>query len=187
MHGYDIKRTFDEKLGDFWNLNVGQIYATLDRLRDAGLVEYEAVEQADKPDKKVYRITEAGRAALDDWRATPAKHEPRALRDELFLKILFMDADGARALDDVLDQIAAQEGIYMAHMMQLTNRKFSIEGAARKGLANAADAETRQRLEHDRVVSTVLIEAALFHAEADINWLRHTRARLEALRSVPPG
>lgn len=176
MHGYDIKRAFDEKLGDFWNLNYGQIYTTLDRLRNAGLVDYESIEQHDKPDKKVYRITAAGREALAEWRSTPAKHEPRVLRDELFLKIMFTDTDSAA---DVLEQIAVQEGIYLAHMMQLTNRKFTIEQAARRALNAAADPQERKRIEHDRVVSTVLIDAALFHAEADIRWLRHTRAKLE--------
>ena len=59
-HGYDLKQAFDAKLGDFWSLNFGQVYTTLERLRKDGFVDYEEHEQADKPDKKIYRITQAG-------------------------------------------------------------------------------------------------------------------------------
>ena len=38
-HGYDLKQAFEAKLGDFWSLNFGQVYTTLERLRKDGLVE----------------------------------------------------------------------------------------------------------------------------------------------------
>ena len=38
--------------------------------------------------RKVYRLTEAGRRALDDWRAEPAG-EPFELRDPGMLKLVF--------------------------------------------------------------------------------------------------
>src|SRR5438552_8297942 len=93
-HGYDLKRTFDDKLGDFWSLNFGQIYTTLDRLQAEGLITYDPVPQDDKPDKKVYSITAAGRTEFDQWRTSSLKAEPRVLRDELFLRLLFMEEIG---------------------------------------------------------------------------------------------
>jgi DNA-binding PadR family transcriptional regulator len=177
-HGYDIKRTFDEKLGVFWNLNYGQIYTTLERLEEEGLVRYEEIAQSDKPDKKVYEITTAGRQEFDSWRTKPIKPEPRALRDELFLKVLFMTEDD---IESVLALLQAQQNVYLSQMMQITNRKFEIEQTARTALQNAANEEARRGAMRERLVSLVLLDVALFHAEADIRWLRHCEARVREL------
>ncbi len=177
-HGYDLKRTFDERLGDFWSLNYGQIYTTLERLRADGLVECEAIAQTDRPDKKIYRVTQAGLEDFQDWRVRPIKAEPRALRDELFLKLMFMSEDET---EPVLQLIQTQQGVYMAHMMQLTDRKYQIEQNARRSLDSAADETERRRIEHERLIGTLLIDVALQHAEADIRWLRQCQAKITSL------
>ncbi len=177
-HGYELKQTFEEKVGEFWTLNYGQVYTTLERLHKDGLVEWEDVEQTDKPDKKMYRITEAGRAVFDEWRHQPVKAEPRALRDELFLKLLFMDRDQAGA---VLRMIQTQQSVYMAHMMQLTNRKMVLEDAAQQDIDAAHSGTEIERIEEETVIGTLLIDVAIYHAEADIRWLNHCEAKLKDL------
>jgi DNA-binding PadR family transcriptional regulator len=176
MHGYDLKRAFDDKLGDFWSLNFGQIYTTLERLKTEGLVEYDEVAQQDKPDKKVYRITDAGRDEFHDWRLRPIKTEPRALRDELFIKILFMDY---REVDSVLALIQTQQSVYMTQMMQLTDRKFQIEQQAKRTLQKVSAPDDRRKVEHERLINSLLIDVALLHAEADIRWLRQCEAKIK--------
>ncbi|MDZ4765074.1 MAG: PadR family transcriptional regulator [Chloroflexota bacterium] len=177
-HGYDLKRAFDDKLGDFWNLNVGQIYTTLSRLEADELIQHDAVEQDDKPDKKVYRLTPAGHAEFADWRTRALKPEPRNLRDELFVRILFMEADDT---DAVLSVVGAQQGVYLKQMMQLTDRKFCIEQAARRDAASAPTPEARQAVERESVLQLILIDVALLHAEADIRWLRQCETRIKSL------
>jgi DNA-binding PadR family transcriptional regulator len=176
MHGYDLKRAFDDKLGDIWSLNVGQIYTTLERLKTEGFVEYDEVAQADKPDKKVYRITSAGRDEFHDWRLRPIKAEPRTLRDELFVKIIFMDM---REVDAVLALIQTQQSVYMTQMMQLTDRKYQIEQKARRALQKTATPDERQSIERERVINSLLLDVALLHAEADIRWLRQCEAKIK--------
>ncbi|KJR44753.1 Transcriptional regulator, PadR family [Desulfosporosinus sp. I2] len=56
-HGYELKSIFDERIGNFWNLNYGQIYTTLDRLEKDGFVSGTEEEQDSRPDKKVYDIS----------------------------------------------------------------------------------------------------------------------------------
>ena len=86
-HGYELKQAFDETFGGVWPpINVGQIYTTLGRLERDGLVRSVHVEQAHRPDKKVYELTDAGRAALEEWIDAPAEG-PR-LRDDFFLKVV---------------------------------------------------------------------------------------------------
>jgi DNA-binding PadR family transcriptional regulator len=36
-HGYELKTGFDTLTGGLWELNVGQVYTTLDRMRKDGL------------------------------------------------------------------------------------------------------------------------------------------------------
>jgi len=71
LHGYELKGGFEE-LAPTTELNVGQVYMTLDRLSRDRLVTYEVVNQAERPDKKVYALTEEGRKELKEWLATPS-------------------------------------------------------------------------------------------------------------------
>lgn len=82
--GYDLAQGLRDPVGFFWHAQHSQIYPQLARLEAAGLVEHTRVEQAERPDKKVYRLTSAGTGALKMWLEAPLgvpKH-----RDELVLK-----------------------------------------------------------------------------------------------------
>ncbi len=67
--GYDLKKQFESTFGHFFAAGYGSIYPALSSLAEDGLVECEEIPQEGKPDRKLYRITEAGReqllAALD--------------------------------------------------------------------------------------------------------------------------
>lgn len=76
VSGYDLNKLFKHVVHYFWSADQSTIYRTLHRLHDEGLVYVEVVEQSENPDKKLYHITEAGRAALRAWLATPAPPEP---------------------------------------------------------------------------------------------------------------
>ena len=69
--GYDLKKIFDTSVQHFWSADQSQIYRTLARLMENGLVEMEKVPQENRPDRKVYHITQAGRASLLQWLAGP--------------------------------------------------------------------------------------------------------------------
>jgi DNA-binding PadR family transcriptional regulator len=84
LSGYDVAGRMRERVGYFWSARHSQIYPELARLEGAGMVEHRVVEQDDRPDKKVYEVTEAGLAALKAWVVQAPK--PQASRDELVLK-----------------------------------------------------------------------------------------------------
>jgi PadR family transcriptional regulator, regulatory protein AphA len=69
--GYDLKKIFDNSVRHFWYADQSQIYRTLARLTERGWAEVEVVEQTDRPDRKVYSITPAGREELHRWLAGP--------------------------------------------------------------------------------------------------------------------
>ncbi|HTX80517.1 MAG TPA: PadR family transcriptional regulator [Longilinea sp.] len=115
--GYDLKKGFDNSVRHFWPADQSQIYRTLSNLAKQGWVEMKVVEQSDRPDRKVYSITSAGRDALLAWLAGPVPiAEPRSasliqvffagqLSDEEILAKLETMADILRATLERFDQI----------------------------------------------------------------------------------
>src|ERR1700757_1270631 len=67
-HGYQLRARLALALGPLAEaLNDGQVYVTLGRLEKAALVSSKRVGQADRPDRKVYALTPAGRERVDTW------------------------------------------------------------------------------------------------------------------------
>jgi DNA-binding PadR family transcriptional regulator len=63
MHGYEVMRALEEQAGGCYRASPGTVYPTLQMLEDQGYVR--VVEQEGR---KVYHITEAGQAHLDQNR-----------------------------------------------------------------------------------------------------------------------
>jgi DNA-binding PadR family transcriptional regulator len=61
MHGYDLIRELEERSGGMWRPSPGSIYPTLQMLEDEGLVT-----SNEQDGKRVYSITETGKAELED-------------------------------------------------------------------------------------------------------------------------
>ncbi|OBF33579.1 PadR family transcriptional regulator [Mycobacterium sp. ACS1612] len=94
--GYQLAKRFDVSVANFWSATPQQLYRELDRLEEAGLVEARLVRQQRRPDKRVFTLTEAGRAELNNFTSTPAK--PVAMRDELLVKLQAVDVGDAHAV-----------------------------------------------------------------------------------------
>lgn len=65
MHGYEVMKALEEHTHGCYKPSPGTVYPTLQWLEDEGLVKSEEVDG-----KKVYSITDAGRAFLDEHRST---------------------------------------------------------------------------------------------------------------------
>jgi DNA-binding PadR family transcriptional regulator len=63
LHGYQIMQEIAERTAGAWTPSPGSVYPTLQQLEDEGLVAVEAVEG-----RRVYRLTEAGRAYAEERR-----------------------------------------------------------------------------------------------------------------------
>ena len=90
--GYDLKAVFDERISHFWSAEFGQIYPTLNRLEEHGLLESH-VQPSDKgPNRRVYSLTDGGREELLRWLGGgPAMG---AERFAYLAQLYFMDAMG---------------------------------------------------------------------------------------------
>jgi DNA-binding PadR family transcriptional regulator len=163
-HGYQLKVEFDRATGEAWPLNFGQVYTTLQRLDKAGLVE----ALGSQNDKNLYCITDAGRADIDQWLATPVT-QPLATRDELSIKILVAVATGYTDPVSVVDR---QRNATIATLQSVTKLRAEPEsddaGASGHGVA--------WLLHLDRMAMM---------AESELRWLDLVEDRLATLEFRP--
>jgi len=166
QNGYELKNSFDKIAGGFWDVNYGQIYSTIDRLVKDGLV-ISSVEGKESVERRVYQITEKGVKEFKDWLDKPSA-KIRPLRDEVFVKLAFMYPFDK---DAILQLLAEQRQLYLAKMAELTRQKYLL---------------SRNGISRDNLMTDLLLDAALFHAEADIKWIEHCEAKLREFEGEPP-
>ena len=85
--GYDLKRLFEASIRHFWSAQQSQIYQTLTDLERRGWATVELVRQDDRPNRKEYSITDAGREELHDWLSEPRPEPP--IRSPLLVQLFF--------------------------------------------------------------------------------------------------
>lgn len=153
-HGYELKQALEQIFGSAYpSPNIGQIYVTLGRLEKDGLVRVVDVEQSNRPNKKVYYLTAAGREALETWVDEPTEG-PR-VRDEFFMKLVLAPMTG---IADRMAMINRQRRHYLGLMRDLNE------------LAGRTDRDNRAAL--------LLIEGAMLHLQADLDWLERCQEEL---------
>jgi DNA-binding PadR family transcriptional regulator len=101
LSGYDLAKLFEYVVRFFWQAEQSQVYRALYRLRDLGWVRASVVEQAHAPDKTVYQITGAGKAALRVWLRADADEPParRVWLGKFFFSNELPTPDVAKILD----------------------------------------------------------------------------------------
>ncbi len=153
QHGYELKSAFEELLGGTWVLNVAQVYNTLSRLEDDGLIEPTVVRQELLPDRKVYSLTLLGQKELTRWMEEPVAGLVR-LREEVFLKVI---AQGIADPGAAVELIALQRDQYLEATAEIARTRAAPDLPAATGL---------------------LLDGLLLRLEADLHWLDDCEAQL---------
>lgn len=94
--GYDLAKSFDASVSNYWMATPQQLYRELDKMTAEGLVQARVVHQERRPDKRLLSLTDVGRRALREFTAAPPR--PGAIRDELMVQVLAVDAGDAEAV-----------------------------------------------------------------------------------------
>ncbi len=166
LSGYDVIRRMEEPVGFFWHARRSQIYPELARLEQAGLVVYVVVAQEDRPDKKVYTLTPAGREALREWVTRPSR--PPLDRDEFMLKIYSIwlaDPQQALAL------VRTHEGYHAERLA----RYQAIEAEMERDWPPAA-----RRLDSPKFAAYATLRRGLEYERGYAAWCRWLAEALEA-------
>jgi DNA-binding PadR family transcriptional regulator len=151
-YGLQLRQEFEERTGEVWPLNVGQVYQTLQRLERDGLVEADG--DAEDGPQKLFRITAAGAAELAEWLRTPPDLSSPP-RDDLVIKVLIaIRLPGV----DVRDVIQS----HRRHLVQLMQQWTRVKGDAAP----------------DDLSLALVVDAELFRLDSVIRWLDAVDGRL---------
>jgi DNA-binding PadR family transcriptional regulator len=172
MSGYDIKRHFDHAVHFVWNASDSQIYRELRGMERDGLITSRLVQQETKPNKRLYRLTDAGAGELDAWLVSEA--ERPYSKEPFLLRLFFLSRVGAADARKVLEA-------------RLSEVESLLDVAAER-LRTYADTS---RGAHPEMLwwQTRLIEGMRRMQSAEGAWLRELIRDLDARdgAGVPPG
>ncbi|WP_127504601.1 PadR family transcriptional regulator [Actinoplanes solisilvae] len=162
--GYELAKRFDVAVADYWTATPQQLYRDLERLESDGLVDARVVEQSRRPNKRVFTLTEAGRAELRAFSRRPAK--PPALRDEFMVKMQALDEADPAAI------IAGAEA-----RLARSTQKLARYDQLRERLLGGLD--EREFLEAGKQVGPYLtLMAGRMYEQTNINWATAVLATL---------
>jgi DNA-binding PadR family transcriptional regulator len=163
-HGYQLRSEIESRTGEVWQINIGQIYSTLDRLARDGLVN----PLPSTEDGRVkYAITGEGRVEAESWLSSPVERHTNA-RDELAMKLALAVTLPGTDIQWVLD---IQRAATLSQLQLLTTAK------------QATDEESAEDLPW-----ILVLDSQIFALEAELRWLDHVEGRLSrsAARGLDP-
>jgi len=164
MTGYEVKQFFDSSVQHFWNAELSQIYPTLKALEENAWVERHVEVQENRPNRKVYTITDAGREEFGRWLRQP--QVPADLRDPFLIKVFF---GAAMPVEDILVALRRQ---MEEHQMVVAFSETILRKRIREGVE-------QHRSTRDGLFWTLTLELALAYRRAYIEWCERSMRLLE--------
>jgi DNA-binding PadR family transcriptional regulator len=154
-------RRFDKTINHFWSATQAQIYQTLEKLNEQGLVESRLEIQENAPNRKVYHITPSGEDELLRWLVT--SQEPQPIREALMIQLWFGDKIPKEKLLSLLDE-------------RLTYHRERLEILANKPLPPLTDPE----ITHRQIYCRLTLERGLATQKMLIEWLELCKKTITA-------
>ena len=160
-YGLQLRQEFEERTGDVWPLNVGQVYTTLQRLERDGLVRVD--EAGDDDRQKCFRITSDGATELAAWLETPSEVTAPP-RDELVIKVLIASRLPGADVHGLIQ-------VHRRHLVQLMQEWTRLK---------------EDEAEFDLALTLALaVDAELYRLDSVIRWLDAADGRLQRAALEP--
>ena len=160
-YGYELCAGFTALVGgkENWDVKPAQIYTTLARMVESGLVTLEAKDGSQG--KSEYAITPQGNEELMAWFRTSNIEEPH--QDPFYLKLMLsLELEAV----DATPLIVIQRAALYQELHRITKQ--------------------RQTLDANRQLAQILLmDKAVMHLEADLRWLDMIEARLDEVVLQP--
>lgn len=163
-HGYELHAAFIAMVGgdEYWDLKQAQVYATLERLREAGLVECTSdLGEGTEPSRRVYSITVPGLQELQAWFAEGVA--PEHQRDEFYIKLMVALVTGQ---GDPYRILSAQRAFAYQRLHAVTNQRNELDSKV-------------------ELAKVLLLDKTIMYLEADLRWLDMIEARLDDIKRQP--
>ena len=160
-YGYELCAGFAALVGgkENWDVKPAQIYTTLARMVESGLITLDGKEGAQG--KSEYAITSSGHEELMNWFRNSDIEEPH--QDPFYLKLMLsLDLEEVDASRLIIIQRAA---LYQ-ELHRITQQRQSLD--------------PKQQL-----AQILLMDKAAMHLEADLRWLDMIESRLDEVQQQP--
>jgi PadR family transcriptional regulator AphA len=173
LTGYDIKKMFVGSTVLYWSGNNNQIYTTLVKLHENGLVSREIEFQEDSPARKIYSITAKGQAELKKWLLV--EPEPPQLKNSFLIQLAWADQLSPDELDTLLGKYEAEMKMQLTMLqVQEQQKNMSPSGTPRDAYINVALARTPR----EAVLWSMIQENWISFYENELNWVRKLRKQI---------
>jgi DNA-binding PadR family transcriptional regulator len=163
--GYDLAKSFDASVANFWMATPQQLYRELDRLAEQGLIRARVVHQERRPNKRMFSLTAAGYEAIQEF--TSRAPRPSAIRDELSVQVLAVDAGNAQAVRD-----------FMVERLQWAKAKLQRYERMRARMLDGRG-EDEHLAEVERVGPYLTLLRGISFEEENIRWAERALAIIE--------
>lgn len=167
MTGYEINKAFRDSLNYFWTAQTSQIYRELQTLKTKGWATDELIEQSDRPDKKLFSITESGREELLRWLSEESvEMNPRS---PMLMKTFFR---GELSIDENINYFSEMENILTRFTVGYRSEPPKVEQYA--------------RLINDPLKALywkMTAEFGAMYLEMYLQWVKNCKKELEELKN----
>ena len=154
MTGYDLKTScFDQCIAHLWPADQAQIYRTLDKLVEQGWISCTVKIQHDRPNRKVYSVTESGKAELIRWLQC---HQPLpTVREPLLVQLFFAAQLPNEAIIQLLEQ-------------QLAARREKLAECKTIELPTLGDKSASR----EQILQRLVLDLVIRREQTYIDWLK---------------
>lgn len=158
MHPYEIASVLRRRGKEHSiQINWGSLYTVVQNLEKHGFIEVSGTDRhGNRPERRIYRITEAGREEVEDWMreliGAPEKEYPR-FEAALSMAGLLPPDEVLRLLEErllALDETAAEEQHTLAELSEVLPRVFLVEGEYHVAMVKAEAAWIRSLIKEIR-------------------------------------
>ena len=160
LAGYDIKKLFEEELGDFWYSNHSQIYPELRRLGRRRLHCFPYRAGGKEAGKEILPHNKSGQQLLSAWMEEPL-NPPVPTRDEFTMKLYLINS----AKDPLVPRLFQEEICRHEEKLQYLQSRWQLL---------FADEAARQEHYGHRCI----LQQAILREKQRLEWLRQEYAAL---------
>ncbi len=163
MSGYDLKTLFNGSVSYFWAATHSQIYRTLNKMHEEGLVDVEVIIQEDLPNRKVYHITENGKVSLVKWVKSDVELSP--IKNRILVQLSWADCLETDEIISLLDQYL----IILKNRLTIYHHRMAHKEIFDQG-----------RSEREIILWKGTLQNGILTYEAEARWAEELKAELEA-------
>ncbi|MCR3757500.1 PadR family transcriptional regulator [Clostridium felsineum] len=154
LSGYDIKKIFEEEIGEFWRAKHSQIYPELRKLEEQELICSRVEIVGNKLEKKYYTLTKEGEVELQAW-ISSGTTELLATKDEFILKLYFVHHSKDVRLKDMFEEQIKLHSEKLEHLKLRMKTIFE-----------------REEYKKENYGHYLILDHAIIREEGYLNWLK---------------